>query len=130
MQEAVARVLLECGAADRAVVAGNDWRALTAFTRPPFHLGASRRDIARLFFRWGEPDPACRCYAVPARYYGLTVPSPRFVGAAGGRSSTVHVWTVDDAPTALRLWQNGANGIVTNRPDVILAARTGADPLR
>lgn len=130
IQDAVARDLVDYGAVDRAVVAGNDWRALTAFARPPFHLGASRRDIARLFFRWGEPEPACRCYAVPDRYHGLTVPSRRFVGAAGRRSSTVHVWTVDDAPTALRLWKNGVNGMVTNRPDVILAARTLAAPLR
>jgi glycerophosphoryl diester phosphodiesterase len=130
VQDAVARDLVECGAVDRVVVAGNDWRALTAFARPPFHLGASRRDIARLFFRWGEPDPACRCYAVPESYHGLTVPSRRFVKAADRRSSTVHVWTVDVARTALRLWRNGVNGVVTNRPDVILAARTLATPLR
>jgi len=130
VQDAVARVLVECDAVDRAVVAGNDWRALAAFAGPPFNLGASRRDIARLFFRWGRPDPACRCYAVPDRYYGLTVPSRRFVGAAARRASTVHVWTVDDAPSALRLWQNGVNGIVTNRPEVILAARTHAAPPR
>jgi glycerophosphoryl diester phosphodiesterase len=41
VQDAVARVLVECDAVDRAVVAGNDWRALTAFAGPPFNLGAS-----------------------------------------------------------------------------------------
>ena len=63
----------------RAVVAGNDSRALGAFLNPPFTLGASRRDIARLFFGAGSPHPACRCYAVPDQYLFLTVPSPRFV---------------------------------------------------
>jgi len=114
---------LEGGAADRAVVAAADWRALTAFDRAPFIRGASRRDIARLYFRLGQPDAACRSYAVPDRYHHLRVPTRRFVRAAHKRNSTVHVWTVDDALTALSLWRNGVNGIVSNRPDVIRAAR-------
>ena len=75
VQEAVARVLLETGAADRAVVAGDDCQALRSFEAPPFHLGASRRDVTRLFFRLGAPHPGCRCFAVPERYHWLTVPS-------------------------------------------------------
>jgi glycerophosphoryl diester phosphodiesterase len=35
----------------------------------------------------------------------------------------VHVWTVDDAATARRLWARGVAGIVTNVPDVIRAVR-------
>jgi len=122
-QDAIARVLRETGAAARAVLAGSDWRSLQAFRAPPFHLGASRRDIARLYFRWGEPDPACRCFAVPDRFKFFPVPTRRFVRAAHRRSATVHVWTVDDPALARRLWANGANGMVTNRPDVILKAR-------
>jgi len=122
----VARILLETGGASRAVVAGSDWRALRPFRGSPFTLGASRRDIARAFFGLGAPDDRCRSYAVPERYYGLRVPSRRFVATARARESTVHVWTVDDARTAIRLWRNGVNGIVTNRPDVIRAARDAA----
>ena len=122
-QEAIARVLLETGATARTVLAGSDWRSLLAFRAPPFHLGASRRDIARVYFRWGEPDPACRCFAVPDRFKFLPVPTRRFVDAAHRRGATVHVWTVDDPSLARRLWANGANGMVTNRPDAILKAR-------
>lgn len=120
---AVAAALIDAHATERAVVAGSDWRALEPFRAPPFHLGASRRDIARLYFRLGDPDPACRCYAVPESYLGLPVPTTRFVRAAHRRESTVHVWTVDDARSALRCWRHGANGIVTNKPDAIRAAR-------
>lgn len=122
VQEAIAAVLLECGAAHRAVVAGADRRALRAFTPERFHRGASQWDIARLFFRLGSPDAACRSYAVPDRYHGLRIPSRRFVQSAHRRQSTVHVWTVDDPDSARALWANGVNGIVTNRPDVIRAA--------
>jgi glycerophosphoryl diester phosphodiesterase len=123
VQEAVARALLEGGAADRSVVAGADWRALAAFRSAPFRLGASRRDIARLYFGLGAPDQRCRSYAVPDTYHGLPVPSGRFVRAARRRDSTVHVWTVDNAELAIRLWRRGVNGIVTNRPDVVRQAR-------
>jgi len=122
VQEAVARVLAEGGAVDRAVVAGDDWRALQIFERPPYLRGASRRDISRLYFRWGAPAPSCRCYAVPESFHGLPVPTRRLVRAAHRRQSTVHVWTVDDARSAMELWRRGVNGIVTNRPDVIRTA--------
>jgi glycerophosphoryl diester phosphodiesterase len=123
VQEAVARVLLEGGAAERTIVAGADWRALEVFRAAPFQRGASRRDIARLYFGVGKPDERCRSYAVPESYYGLPVPTRRFARAARSRTSTVHVWTVDDPRAALRLWRRGVNGIVTNRPEVIRAAR-------
>jgi glycerophosphoryl diester phosphodiesterase len=127
VQQAVSRELVEGGAVERAVVAGADWRALAAFGQAPFLRGASRRDITRLYFRLGPPDVACRSYAVPVSYHGLPVPTGRFVRAAHERSSTVHVWTVDDARSALSLWRTGVNGIVSNKPDVILAARMVAD---
>jgi glycerophosphoryl diester phosphodiesterase len=123
VQEAVARVLLEGGAADRTIVAGADWRALGVFQSAPFQRGASRRDIARLYFGAGTPDERCRSYAVPERYYGLPIPTRRFTQAARSHTSTVHVWTVDNPEAALRLWKRGVNGIVTNRPEVIRAAR-------
>jgi glycerophosphoryl diester phosphodiesterase len=44
--EAVARALVEGGAAGRAVVAGSAWQALIPFRVAPFTLGASQRDIA------------------------------------------------------------------------------------
>lgn len=121
--EAVARALVEGRATGRAVVAGSSWRALLPFRAAPFTLGASRRDIARLYFGLGAPDTACRCYAVPEEFHRLPIPTRRFVRRAHARAGTVHVWTVDDASTALALWRNGVNGIVTNRPDVIRAAR-------
>jgi glycerophosphoryl diester phosphodiesterase len=123
VQAAIARVLIEGGAAERAVVAGSNREALEAFRSAPFTVGASQRDIARLYFGIGEPHPRCRLYAVPAHYYGLPIPTRRFVHAARDRASTVHVWTVDDARRAIGLWRKGVSGIVTNRPDAILAAR-------
>jgi len=115
----VARVLAAGGAADHAVVAGEDHRGLGHFDQPPFHRGASRRDIARTFFRYGRPASACACFAVPLDYHGMMVPSRRFNRLAASRGSTVHVWTVDDEADAARAWDAGAQGLVTNRPDLV-----------
>ena len=123
VSEAVARTLLEHEATGRAVVAGNDWRWLGPFAAAPFQLGASRRDITRAFFGIGAPHPACRVYSVPERWHRFHVPSRRFIAAARRRGATTHVWTVDDAKSALAWWRNGANGIVSNRPDVIRVTR-------
>jgi glycerophosphoryl diester phosphodiesterase len=123
VQEAVARDLADSGAVERAVLAGSDWRALLAFRAAPFHLGASQRDIARLYFGFGAPDSACRCYAVPDAFRGLPIPTRRFVRKAHARAATVHVWTVDDAALARTLWARGVNGVVTNRPGEMRAAR-------
>jgi len=115
----VARVLRESEAADRAVVAGEDHRGLGHFDQAPFHRGASRRDIARAFFRFGRPAAACTCFSVPLEYHGMLIPSRRFNREAAKRGSTVHVWTVDDEASAARVWGAGAQGIVTNRPDLV-----------
>lgn len=128
VQDPVARDLLALNAADRAVVAGDDWEALAAFEAPPLNRGASRRDIAGLYFRWRRPAATCRLYAVPQQFYGLPVPTRRFVRSAHALGATVHVWTVDDARAAQALWRRGVNGIVTNRPDVIRAAHADDSP--
>lgn len=120
---AVAQVLRDTGAFERSVIAGADWRSLEPFREAPFCSGASRRDIARLYFGTGEPHDQCRTFAVPDRFYVLSIPTRRFVRAAHARRASVHVWTVDLPRTALALWKKGVNGIVTNRPDVIRAAR-------
>lgn len=119
-QVAVRRLLLDLRAAERCVVAAADHRALRAFGEPPFLRGASRRDIARLFLRsrFGLPrhQPACVAYAVPASYMGLTVPTRRFVALAASAGRPVHVWTVNDASLARRLWSSGVCGLITDRP--------------
>lgn len=133
-QGAVRRVLLEHRAAGRCVVAAAEAVALEAFRAPPFLCGASRRDIAQLWVRatlgLGRAAPvAYRALAVPLRYRGLPVPTERFVRAARALGCPVHVWTVDEAATAGRLWQRGVAGILTNVPAAMRAAR-GVTSLR
>ncbi|MGH7525953.1 MAG: glycerophosphodiester phosphodiesterase [Gemmatimonadales bacterium] len=126
-QETVRRVLLEEGAVERCVPASEHAAALEAFRAAPFAYGASGREIAQLYraalLRLPPPRARYRLLSVPERYRGLPVPTRRFVAAARSLGCPVHVWTVNRASAARRLWRRGVAGIVTNYPDVIVGAR-------
>jgi glycerophosphoryl diester phosphodiesterase len=127
VQEAVRRVLLEEQAAERCVVASERLEALELFREAPFAVGASGPEIAELYWsamlRRAHAHPRYHALSVPIRHRGLPVPTRRFVAAARREGCPVHVWTVNHAATARRLWARGVAGIVTNVPDVIRAAR-------
>jgi glycerophosphoryl diester phosphodiesterase len=127
VQEAVRRVLLEEGAAERCVVASERPDALELFREPLFAVGASAPEIAELYWaamlRRSNPRPRYQVLSVPIRHRGLPVPTRRFVAAARREGCPVHVWTVNRPATARRLWARGVAGIVTNVPDAVLSAR-------
>ena len=127
VQEAVRRVLLQEDAAGRCVPVSEHGAALQVFREAPFASGACGGDIAQLYwavmFRRRLPRAGYRFLSVPHRHRGLPVPTSRFVAAAGSLGCPVHVWTVNDAATARRLWARGVAGIVTNFPQVVRDAR-------
>lgn len=127
VQQAVRRVLTEERAVERCLPAAEDGRALELFRDGPYACGACSADIAALYwavaFRRQLPPVSYRFLSVPVRHRGLPVPTRRFVAAARRIGCPVHVWTVNDAATARRLWARGVAGIVTNVPEVVLAAR-------
>lgn len=125
--EALSQVLLQEGAVDRCVLGAEDRAALALFRAAPFVRAALPQEIAALY--WGTilrraPSAASyRLLSVPARYRGLTVPTPGFVASARRIGCPVHVWTVNDPALARRLWGSGVAGIITNLPDRIGAVR-------
>ncbi len=125
-QEEVAGVLLGQEAADRVVVASAHDEALDAFRVAPFLVGASARDILRLWLApvRGLPQLRCTAYSVPWRHRGvLPVPTRRFIAGAHSLGASVHVWTVDDPALGRRLWSRGVSGIVTNDVARLVAER-------
>jgi glycerophosphoryl diester phosphodiesterase len=126
-QEPVRRALVQEDAVARCVAASELSDAVRVFREPPFASGASGREIAALYraqlLRRRLPVPGYDLLSVPLRHRGLPVPTRRFVAAARSLGCPVHVWTINEAATARRLWARGVAGIVTNRPAAIAGAR-------
>lgn len=126
-QEPVRRLLVAEQAISRCALASDDAAALLGFAEQPFVRAASPQEISRLY--WGTmlrktaAAAGYRLLSVPVRYRGLRIPTRSFVAAARGLGCPVHVWTVNRAVLARRLWDCGVAGIVTDFPDHILAIR-------
>jgi glycerophosphoryl diester phosphodiesterase len=54
---------------------------------------------------------------------GIPVPIGRFARLMRRRGGVVHVWTVNSAREAEQLWSIGVQGIISDDPALILAAR-------
>lgn len=56
---------------------------------------------------------------VPERFRGVRVVNPRFIATAHQSDMAVHVWTVNDANSMVRLLDWGVDGIITDRPTML-----------
>jgi glycerophosphoryl diester phosphodiesterase len=74
------------------------WARVPATLAPPV-----RGDLAQLSHRFG----------------GVTVADADVVAAAHTGRREVHVWTVDDPGEMARLLDLGADGVLTDRPDLL-----------
>jgi glycerophosphoryl diester phosphodiesterase len=76
-------------------------------------------------------SPGYTAFQVPMTYGPITVVTPSFVAGARRRGVQVHVWTVNEPEVMQRLLDLGVDGILTDRPDILLplvgrpGARTG-----
>lgn len=57
---------------------------------------------------------------VPEESSGITVMTPSFVNAAHERNLAVEPWTINDAETMKKFIKWGVDGIITDRPDIML----------
>jgi glycerophosphoryl diester phosphodiesterase len=132
VQDEVARLIMETGMEERCVLASDRAAALIAF-KEPLQVGASVGSTARLYFGslvgLAPRKVHYKLFAIPDRYYGLPLPTRRFVRAARRLGCPVHVWTLDDGAFARRLWARGVSGIVSNFPEVMRRAREAGGPL-
>ena len=115
------------GAGSRALVASFRHGATRMVRAAAVGSGASRRDIlallARGLVRLAPRRLPFNAMCIPEISSGIALPVARF--AAWGRAIgvPVHVWTVNTAADASRLWDAGVTGIISDDPEAILAAR-------
>lgn len=87
-------------------------------------VSATRRQI-RLFYLLhrlpggGPYTPRTDALQLPLRWEGRQVTTPEIIRIAHGRNLPVHVWTVDRPEEMRQLLEWGADGIQTDRPDLL-----------
>ena len=117
------------GLAPRIIVAGFDPQAIRPLRGAGFALGASTPDVLALLpaalLRWRATPRHVQALCIPQRWHGLPVPIAALARALRGSGATIHVWTVNEAAAAQKLWAAGVQGIISDDPGAMLAARRG-----
>lgn len=65
-------------------------------------------------------NPNVDAFQIPVREDNIDLTSKKYIEGAHRRGIDVHYWTIDDKKTMEELIIKGADGIITNRPDLML----------
>jgi glycerophosphoryl diester phosphodiesterase len=91
---------------------------------PAIATSASREEVRwalyRSWCRWPVSGVGYAGYQIPEQAGRTRVVSPRFVEYAHDAGLGVQVWTVDAEADARRLTAWGVDGLITDRPDVLV----------
>jgi glycerophosphoryl diester phosphodiesterase len=113
--------------AHRVIVAAFDAATTHPLRDAGVTLGACTSDVARLVLpaltRRQIGPQLFRALCVPTRWHGIPVPIASMARGLRGSGTTLHVWTINDAAQAHRLWDAGVQGIISDDPATMLAAR-------
>jgi len=116
--------------AHRIIVAAFDPAATRPLRDAGFALGACTNDVVRLvlpaLLRRRVAPQLFQALCIPPVWNGIPVPIAALARALRDSGTVIHVWTVNDPAYALRLWREGVQGILSDDPRSILAARASA----
>lgn len=114
---------------DRIIVAGFDPASTTPLRGSDVALGASTPDVAGLLLpsllRRPIVAPWFRALCIPPSHRGIPVPVAAVARATRAHGVVTHVWTINEPARAQRLWRAGVQGIISDDPALMLAARQG-----
>lgn len=123
----VLKALTTHGATDRVLVGSFLHGAIHHARHAGVPSGASRRDMIALvlrgFMRWAPPQLPYAAMCIPEVSSGVRLPIGRLVRWGHALGVPVHIWTVNSAADANRLWDLGVTGIISDDPATVLAAR-------
>jgi glycerophosphoryl diester phosphodiesterase len=122
----VVEELRGAGAIDRSCVGGFGRAVLRAVRReePALATSAAREEVRlalyRSWVRWPVTRVAYAGYQIPELAGTTRVVSSRFVADAHSAGLGVQVWTVNEPDVARRLLAWGVDGLITDRPDIMV----------
>ncbi len=117
------------GIARRVIVAGFDAAAVRPLRGAGFALGATQADAAALLWpalsgRAAGPLPY-QALCIPPTHRGIPLPIAAMARAIKPTGTVMHLWTINNPGDALRFWRKGVQGIISDDPALMLAARSG-----
>jgi glycerophosphoryl diester phosphodiesterase len=120
------RLIEQFGAQGRCMVDSYHDDALTAFRGSRIAIGAGKAGVAALlksFFLLRKPGIDYDGMCIPTEFRGIPLPVGILSRIARKDGKTVHIWTINSAEQARKLWKLGVNGIVTDDVRSIISAR-------
>lgn len=130
LAHAVLDVIRRTEAVDRVCVGSFHRNGLGVLRgeEPAVATSASEREarwtLYRAWCRWPFRHQARYCaFQVPERVGSLRVVSPAFLRQAHRSGARVDVWVVDRPDDVIRLFEWGVDGVITDRPDVVVPVR-------
>ena len=123
---AVVETVRAADAADRVCLGSFGGRALRAARKlePALATGAGREEVRWALYRswlgWPVRRPSYAGFQVPERAEATRIVSPEFIRYAHAAGLGVQVWTVDTETDARRLVSWGVDGLITDRPDLLV----------
>jgi glycerophosphoryl diester phosphodiesterase len=126
IEQAVARCITRHGLTAKVLISSFDPRVLATIRdlMPSVALGLPEMSMAFLEYPGTPPDiyAAAEKLIYHARHPHFTQVNAEYMARMKANGWRVNVWTVNDTHEALRLRALGVDGIMTDMPDVILAA--------
>jgi glycerophosphoryl diester phosphodiesterase len=98
----------------------------TAFTAAPLNRTKAFVILSRLHLDWFAPQ-GNQALQIPVEKYGYRLDFPRLLSSAHRRNLAVHYWTINDPAEMRRLVLLGADGIMTDRPDLLRQVLAGSE---
>ncbi len=125
--EQLAEVIEQAGTTDRTIVGSFHNDILTQFRNlAPNVATAASEGETRAFYLLNLVGlgrlhrPLGDVYQIPTSAGPAQLATPRFISNAHRLNQAVHYWTIDDPDEMRRLLEMGADGIITDRPDLAL----------
>lgn len=115
------------GIASRIIVAGFNADAILPLRGHGFATGGFTSEVVGLLLpallgRKFGPKPF-QSLCIPPVWNGIPVPILAIARGLRGTGVTTHIWTVNDPAKAVLLWRGGVQGIISDDPGLMLAAR-------
>ena len=130
LARAVANVIRRTGAVERVCVGSFHRRALQVLRAeaPEIATSASEPEARKTLYRsWFRLPPLGErpyiAFQVPERAGRLKVVTPAFIKQVHAERAAIQVWVIDGSDDVKRLFSWGVDGVISDRPDIAIAAR-------